>query len=336
MFFNLQKLTQIYRPISSLRNVTLVVLFSFFSLNFCTAQIDTAYIGSFHQNFSAKIYGAYNFSSILYQHSPEPSEMFMPNVASNLGFGLSWKRVGASISFGLDFLNDSKKQDPEKSQYLDLQYHYYGKRIVFDLFGQSYKGFGTGSDTNRYFYSDLSLINIGGFIQYTFNHKRFSYRAAFDQTEKQLQSAGSPLLCLAGYYTKVDSDTLFNGTKQHYLFGPSAGYAYSWVNKNKNYFATLSLTIGFNAASENWERNSIYICPAFFPRISTGYNAPTWSIGLSAAYNIIYTEFKEYDKLGINTLSARITFIKRFHFESKTLDRLTLQSKKHTTAQKLN
>jgi len=249
----------------------------------------------------------------------------MPHVPPYMGLGVSWKGIGGSLSYGVEFLNPKKKE--KKSQYLNLQYHFYGKRYVLDLFGQVYKGFSMNEDNNQHFYSDIKLMEFGGFLQYNFNYKHFSYRAAFDQTEKQLKSAGSPLINLAFYYTKVNANNLFIeekvNPKRNYLFGAGTGYAYTWVFK-KNYFATGSFSLGLNASLDDINKK-VEICPTFFPRIALGYNAETWSLRFSAQYNLVYTSFTKTYKLGMGTLNGQITFIKRFDFNSKFLDKLTFQ-----------
>ena len=302
-----------------MRKIRFYILFVvLFTLNtFCNAQVDTAYISSFKQSFSAKIYGGYNFTLLTRQYASLPEETYMPNVPPYIGFGANLKGIGGSFSYGLKFLNPQKKE--ERSEFLDLQLHYYGKRVVFDFFGQYYNGFSIQNDSIQHFYSDIEVVKLGGSLQYNFNYRHFSYSAAFDQTKKQLKSAGTPLVSLSFYYTKVNADSLFKeekvSYKTHFLFGPSAGYAYTWVFR-KNYFATGSFSFGLHASLDNLNKK-IGICPTFFPRISSGYNTETWALAISAQYNVVYMSFASVDKLGLGTLNAQITFIKRLDLKIK-------------------
>jgi len=293
---------------------------------FAIAQVDTTYVHSFKQNFSAKVYGGYNFTMLTRQYASFPEETYVPNVPPYIGIGASWKGIGGSFYYGLKFMTPQKKE--ERSEYLDLQLHYYGERFVFDFFGQRYSGFSIQNDNIQHFNSDIGVVELGGFLQYNFNYKHFSYSAAFDQTKKQLKSAGTPLVSLAFYYTKVNADSLFItenvNHKTHYLFGPSAGYAYTWVFRN-NYFATGSISFGLNASLDNLN-NKIGVCPTFFPRISSGYNAETWAWAFSAQFNFVFLSYAKTDKLGMGTLNAQVTFIKRFDFKSKFLDKITFQN----------
>jgi len=308
-----------------IRTKYLILLLLFFVQYSAIAQIDSTFIGSFEQNFSAKIYGGYDFTLLTHRYLSQPTETYMPHVPPYIGFGATWKGIGGSFSSGFEFINPDKKR--ERSKYLDLQFHFYGKKFVFDFFGQTYKGLSIKEDANQHFCSDIKLMEFGGLVQYNFNYKHFSYRAAFDQTEMQLKSSGTPLVNLAFYYTKVNADILFTeekvNSKQHYLFGAGAGYAYTWVFK-KNYFASGSFSLGLNASIDDLNKK-LGFCPTFFPRVATGYNAKEWSIGLSAQYNLIYMSFTKTDKLGMGTLNGQVTFIKRFNFNSKLLDKMTFQ-----------
>ena len=87
--------------------------------------------------------------------------------------------------------------------------------------------------------SDISIQTLifDGF--YIFNHKRFSYAAAYNQKTIQARSAGSPLVGLMGYYADFDYDTPRNaeliywmdgiGRLRQYQLSVGAGYAYNFV-----------------------------------------------------------------------------------------------------------
>ena len=295
------------------RTCSYILFFVLFTWNTSAiAQIDAAYIGSFEQDYSAKIYGGYSFTSLTRQYASSSAETYIPNVPPYLGLGGSWKGIGGSLSYGPKFANPHKKE--ERSDYLDLQFHYYGERFVFDFFGERYNGFSIQSDSVQQFYPDVGVVKLGGFAQYNFNYKRFSYSAAFDQSKKQLKSAGTPSVGLAFYFTKVEAPSLFieerASHRTHILVGPSVGYAYTFVITD-NYYATGSLSSGLHACIDTIN-NKGGICPAFYPRISSGYNAETWAVAFSAQYNVVYMSFAKADTLGLGTLDGQLAFVKRF------------------------
>jgi len=198
---------------------------------------------------------------------------------------------------------------------LDLQLHYYGDRIVFDFFGQRYKGFSLQDDVIDRFYPDIGVLKLGGYLQYNFNYRRFSFPAAFDQSKKQMKSAGTPMASVAFYYTKINADSLYTeeilGNRTNYVFGPSGGYAYTFVFGN-NYFATGSLSFGLHACLDAVSGRA-GVCPTFFPRISSGYNGETWALAVTAQYNVVYVSFVEgEDEMALGTMDGRIVFTRRF------------------------
>ena len=73
----------------------------------------------------------------------------------------------------------------------------------------------------------LKSLNVNAY--YAFNHRRFSYPAAFTQSYIQRRSAGSFLLAVSGQgqraKTKAQYESLLNVTN----IGIGAGYGYNWV-----------------------------------------------------------------------------------------------------------
>ena len=74
---------------------------------------------------------------------------------------------------------------------------------------------------------------------YIFNHKKFSYAAAYNQKTIQVRSAGSPLVGLMGYYADFDyaekqnAETIYwmdgIGRLRQYQLALGGGYAYNFV-----------------------------------------------------------------------------------------------------------
>lgn len=83
----------------------------------------------------------------------------------------------------------------------------------------------------------IQTLIFDGF--YIFNHKRFSYAAAYNQKTFQVRSAGSPIAGLMGYYADFDYDQARNagliyamdgiGRLRQYQLSLGAGYAYNYV-----------------------------------------------------------------------------------------------------------
>ena len=83
----------------------------------------------------------------------------------------------------------------------------------------------------------IKTLIFDGF--YIFNHKKFSYAAAYNQKTIQVRSAGSPLVGLMGYYADFDysdkknAETIYLmdgiGRLRQYQLALGGGYAYNFV-----------------------------------------------------------------------------------------------------------
>ncbi len=258
---------------------------------------------------------------------------YRPNTTLNLGIGATYKSFTLNLAYGFNFLNPDIGQG--KTKYLDLQFHYYGRKVVVDIFGQFYKGYyllpkGAGSvNGNYYLRPDLSINEVGMAVQYILNYKRFSYRSSFLQTEWQRKSAGSPLIGLELYAGSAYGDsTLFptlldkdNAEKKYthldfFVLGPNIGYAYTFILRRHFFLmgaASLSINLGnsmFGNATTTEEvfgfsSNSLF-------RASTGYNSERWAL------NLVYVTSRVQLSAGpsqinaqFNTSNYRINFVRR-------------------------
>lgn len=288
---------------------------------FCTAQIDTTYIKPFDNQVSLKTYLSTKFIS-MEKEVDGKIKNFMPNNPMSLGLGISIKNTIIDLSYGQS-LNFMKEDDKGRTKALDFQIHHYGRKFIIDLFIQKYHGFYTADDSNKNIklYPDLNIQQYGAFGQYVFNNKKFSYKAAFNQNERQLKSAGSFLLGGGVYFSKIDSDSSFvyksKNSLRNFQFGVSGGYAYTWAI-DKRWFASGSATVGANFGTErinDFGKRKIEISPTFFPRISVGYNKENWSLGLSYINNLIFSSFtdKNTDNIGLSSGNLQIGYIWRLH-----------------------
>lgn len=173
----------------------------------------------------------------------------------------------------------------------------------------------------------MTTIKVGAFGQYVFNSRKFSYNAAFNQKEQQLQSAGSWLLGGGIYYNQIDFgiDTLGKYKKQNnFQLGPSGGYAYTWVMK-RDFSITLSLSVGINIGI-NMEERDFMIAPTATPRFAMGYNGKSWGLHISYVNHLIYMLIFKENKIGSSTGNIQLTFTKRFYIQKKTANNIHSES----------
>lgn len=146
---------------------------------------------------------------------------------STLSLGVSY--LGLSLNLAL---NPAKLM----GKYSDFEFNVnaYGKRFGIDLIYQdahNFKGWHqTDGEERIELPSDLlklKTLNLNTY--YVFNHRRFSYPAAFTQSCIQRRSAGSFMIALSGQGQKGtvsdEHETVFKMTN----IGIGAGYGYNYV-----------------------------------------------------------------------------------------------------------
>lgn len=284
----------------------------------CQAQADSLYVRPYDQKLM--LIGFVAKDILFLGHEVGKREfMYMPNNPVELGLGFSWNNtiLSAAYGYGFDFMRD---KELGKTESFDFQFHNYGRKFVFDLFVQRYKGFYMEEDNaggNFVLCPDLSIRQYGINGQYILNSKRFSYKAAFAQSERQERSAGSVIFGAGIYSTRIYSDSSFVYNDKHDLsnfqFGISAGYAYTWV-LGKYWYINGSATVGIHFGSESAKRfgkDKLQVSPTVFPRIAVGYDRDSWALGFSFISNITSPAFTDDDTLTLISGSFQLTYCTR-------------------------
>lgn len=299
---------------------------------------DSAYIEDHTEDLTVRLYGSrkYTYYDIVDKRLKE-EVLYRPNTSNNVGFGFNYKFLGINLGFKLPFINNDDDKYG-KTKYLDLQSHIYLRKLVVDFYGQYYKGYFLA---NRRFNSqainlrpDMYNVDVGLNVQYVFNDKKFSYRAAYLQNEYQKKSAGSLIVGgeVFGWKMKGDSalipsdlgvegffdNELFNKTTSISM-AANIGYAYTLVIK-KYFFITASLTgsLGANLTTLNyldghkkrrelgWQLNNTV-------RLSAGYNSSRYFVGVHYVDLVTRSESpvnRTYQTFGTGNL--RFSVVKRF------------------------
>lgn len=311
----------LYTQIENLAVRIFIFLVFIFTTSLTFAQIDSSYIKPFEEKISIKAFWAKKFVFLLHDQGKEESDTYMPNNPFELGLGLSINNTVLSFSYGygFDFFRDKKKG---KTKSFDFQFHNYGNKYVFDIFFQRYKGFYLEDDDSKNIelFPNLSVNQYGVFGQYVFNGKKFSYKAAYVQNERQLRSAGSFMLGGGVYYTQIRSDNSlkFNDKENitNFQFGISLGYSYTWVIK-RNYFVNGSISGGMNIGNDGIDRltkDKLKIYPSAFPRVSAGYNHAKWSLAFSFIGNLTFPSFSKNNSIGLMSGNFQLTYTQRLNY----------------------
>ncbi len=252
------------RPRSFLSKVTAPFV-SFFS------HTDTSYVEPNHYNFQTMLQNRYSYEVYRLTDNSGNSIGFVPKPSMKIGPYAGWGLIFLGVTVDVLHLNDRNKR---KEWDLSLYTLPIGIDLYYRQSGDAYKirnvKLNVTDDTQAMENLDFGGIesSVTGFdAYYIFNHKRFSYPAAFNQSTQQKRSSGSALagLGFTRHTLHVDwqmLNTLFKETMGLDLFenfneeplkekvvytdlSVSGGYAYNWVFA-RNWLFASSLSVALS------------------------------------------------------------------------------------------
>lgn len=192
-------------------------------------NIDSAYI--IRPQTKWTVTGRLNVSgSDLENEGRENGEPFRSKVSSDykstLSVGVNYLGVTLNVA-----LNPAKILG--KYNDFELNLNSYGNRWGFDFIYQNARNFtgwhesgGTRIDLPH---DVLSMRSLNVNAYYAFNHRRFSYPAAFTQSYIQRRSAGSFLLAVSGQGQHTETKDVLESVLRVTNIGIGGGYGYNWV-----------------------------------------------------------------------------------------------------------
>lgn len=292
------------------------------------SEIDTNYIEPQHYNFTFMMQTTYNYDMYRLRGASGQEVTLAPDVVMKMGPYVGWRWFFLGYTFDLRNISFSGTDDKRE---LDLSI--YSSQIGVDLFyrrtGSDYKirnaYMGDGVDVSRLNKVPFDGITVGitGFnLYYIFNHKRFSYPAAFAQSTCQKISCGSWLAGI-GYTNnsidldyeklktvveencrlddvKIDSGLMFNKVK-YFDINITGGYAYNWVfAKNWLFCGSASVALAYKHSRGNVEEDNDHgfnfnnVNVDGIGRFGIVYNNTRWYAGASAivrSYNYHKSRF---------------------------------------------
>ena len=239
---------------------------------------------------------------------------------TTMSIGASYRGISAAVA-----INPAKM----KGLYKDYEFNlnYYSSRLSLDFSYQrseTLAGDFTGDRGDLRLESGealLKVLNIAGY--YTFNHRRFSYPAAFTQSYIQRRSAGSWLAGISyqGGSIKTTDDLKARNPNapdvRIYLghVGIGGGYGYNWVPSRKwlLHLSVLPTVVVYNRNNmtvngERKESQHMRLNMLFNERAAVVYNfSPRYFASLTAVVN--NSVFKD-DNVTVNqnTWRARASF----------------------------
>lgn len=313
------------------------------SLNgYLTAKKDTNYIENYYNDLIIRLYSGEKTHSLDLNDLNGPYHLkYLPNGYFNLGAGVNFRSFGLSLATKVPIFQNSEFKHGETKRF-GIQSYIYSSKFTVDLLTSFLKGYYlANSSTHLALYTkekeyqrpDISSANIGISVNYIFNNSRFSYRAAFSDTERQKKSAGSLIAggSVISYRTKADSSIVPREIDPEYFmksrdisksgvlaFNANIGYAYSLVFL-KNGIFTLSYILGTGIQDNSFDRevdseiNRWRFSMNHSGRLGIGYRFNRYYLRIGVIRSTQYTNLK-YNDLGIGngTNFMQISLGKRF------------------------
>jgi hypothetical protein len=231
---------------------------------------------------------------------------YKPNNTYSLGLGVYLFELGAELVFAIPLREQSIDRFGE-SEARDIQLNLLSKRWGVDAFYQRYSGFYLLDNENEpdagYPYPqrpDIATKNFGLTGHYVFNHQKFSFRSAYNYSERQLFSKGSFLMFAALNTFRVTGDSSIvrgdrqadfgshvNFTRLRYTtFSIAPGYTFNLTYNH--FFLNTTLAVGpahhwmnYTLEGDLTEHSDIAINSFVGARVAIGYNGYRMFGGIS-------------------------------------------------------
>lgn len=318
---------------------------------------DSTYVRDLSHWITGRLYVSTKFNSLTLDDRQLGSHLqYRPNTNVNMGVGVSYRAITLNLGFGIPALNrdDSLRG---RTRYIDAQANAFGRRFAINVFAQIYQGYYIDQlsfpgfvDDPRYdevmaeerLRPDMGQRNFGATVLHILSNRRFSYRAAFNQDAWQRRSAGSWLVGGNLVYQGVRADRAAVPAVLDSLwrpplrfrridqieFGPMAGYAHTFVLKER-FYLSLSGCLGLGAVRStallvdgeddelrgDWSPNV-----RTQGRLALGYNSLRSGIGLSYTNEQSQTALSSDAIYGWDVGNFRIFYALRLDKRFKPVD----------------
>lgn len=268
------------------------LVFSFLMSVAASAQNDSTvtYFEKMPNKISVDIFALNNSDSYRFDYRPSGTPAVVdlePNKKTSLNVGVKYDFISFSFGFAPDFLSDKPGIDDSKmtsfslnllpGRFLQHLEFYYQKGLIFQV-----------EDIDDYLYfNQMKSWKVGGRTSYLLN-RNFSYRAIFNQNERQVKSAGSFAPGLSYFYSELDARRVpeVSGKITFFDVAANAAYYYNWVPaKNVLVAAALSGGIGFSQTNDEGDRFSSALYQGDL-LLAPGYTSDTWFFGAMCHYKL--------------------------------------------------
>ena len=319
-------------------------------------NIDTIYIEPQRYNYTVMLQNTNTYEEYTLYSKEGQKISFAPDPSYRLGPYVGWRWVFLGYTFDLKHINASSNHTNKKEFDLSL----YSSMLGVDLFwrqtGNDYhiQRMDLGDNINT---DAMHMVDFDGFkasikglnLYYIFNHRKFSYPAAYSQSTIQRKSAGSWMVGL-GYTdhqlevdwdklssvvderlnqqtaeeskARIDSSLMFSTIKYSDI-SATVGYGYNWVfAQNWLFNASLSLGVAYNHSRSDVEKSKFDFKNFNFKnfnldgvgRFGIVWNNMKWYVGASTiihTYNYKKDHFSTNNSFGSVNIYVGVNFGRR-------------------------
>lgn len=313
--------------------------------------IDTAYIEPNHYNFAAMIQESNLFSFYTIEGKNEDDKKQRISLSAHprlkIGpyVGWHWAFFGYQFDIGRTYTSNKSQQYNISLYSSTIGLDYIHNKNNGDFTINQTKGFGKANTKNikDVHFDGLKTYTNSVNVYYIFNHKKFSYPAAFSQTTQQKRSCGSwkaGILYshqkLAFDYTKLPAallstdnggtglyDELKFNKINFYDYSINFGYAYNWVFAPNWLFAiSASPALGYKFSKgqtidhkQLFSRHNINF--DVIGRIGLVWNTNRFFAGFSSvlhAYTYRKSRFRMSNAIAMTNIYFGINFMPKGHY----------------------
>lgn len=315
------------------------------------SRVDTNYVEPQRYNFTVMLQNTNTYEIYHLSNKQGQEFVFSPKPSYKIGPYFGWRWIFLGYTIDLTHLSGGNNKQ-------DLNLSLYSNQIGIDLFyrisGDDYRiskvklGKGYNTDPMNGVAFDGFHSSIKGFnFYYIFNHRKFSYPAAYSQSTVQRKSAGSPMLGIgytrhsldinwarfdelmeqrlgSHYANEAVDTTVLSGEVKYTDYSVSGGYGYNWVfARNWLFNATAMGSLSYKRSSSEVTRQDTGIFKDFdfknfsfdgVFRLAVVWNNTRWYAGLNSifhAYNYKKSQFQTNNIFGSVNAYVGFNFGKR-------------------------
>src|SRR5688572_5691344 len=243
--------------------------------------------------------------------SPDLTKNIYNNTNDFIGLGITYKWLDGDMSFSLPGSTYLKEERSNLDQF-KLSGSYTRRKVAFRGYLSNSKGVVISGDKDEY-ESEPSLheFRIGLQATFIFNERKYSYRAALYQSEKQMMTAGSFLLRVEPFFRNLggsgesivpeayDTEQRFGEqVGLRYLKAPAfllmPGYGVNFVFKNSGLFISPIILAGGGVAFNSYKSdkgNGTHLNMEYngYFLLNAGYNGSLFYSRVQFTYGVSYS-----------------------------------------------